>query len=210
MMIIFFSLCLLNFFHRCLSFHSVRASLNTFKNFHSDTIRCKQIKIDYRTKQGIRLLVKDMDDEIYENEERALGDDDDTEIEDAMALETFMELSYNTNSLSVQAFMDWEDIQDVLARGFVDQETIKIVLKEVGVKSGFMNFVQFKDTVELVNQVNAALEHNSLDDEDDRDVLKNAVDGEDESWKDETAEADDDDSTVRWIEAQLNKMDRSD
>ena len=149
------------------------------------------------------IFSKDID--IYENEEFLSEDDDDSEIEDAMALETFLELSFNTGSLSEQAFLDWEDIQEVFARGFVDRETIMIIMKEVGVKGGFMNFVQFKDVVELVNQVNAALEQNSLNDEDDKEIFDNVL------TDDEGAAISDseDDSTAKWIEAQLNKIDRS-
>ena len=52
------------------------------------------------------LYAKEID--IYENEKPALDDeDDDSEIEDIMALETFYELSFNTQTLSVQSFIEW-------------------------------------------------------------------------------------------------------
>lgn len=153
------------------------------------------------------IYAKDID--IYENEE-LLSEDDDSEIEDAMALETFLELSFNTGSLSEQAFLEWEDIQEVLCRGFVDRETMMIIMKEVGIKGGFMNFIQFKDVVELVNQVSTTLEQNSLNDEDDEEVFDDELTkGSLGGSVDVDAVNDDDDSTAKWIEAQLNKMDRS-
>ena len=38
----------------------------------------------------------------------------------------------------------------VLDRGFVDSETMDIIIKEVGIKSGFMNFEQFKELVGML------------------------------------------------------------
>ncbi len=67
--------------------------------------------------------------DVYENE-ILFTDLKDTEEE--LALETFNELSLHTNSLSIQAFLEWEDIKDVLAKGFIDKETMDIIFKEVG------------------------------------------------------------------------------
>ena len=53
----------------------------------------------------IALNEKEVD--IYENE-ILIGDLDDTA--DDMALETFKELSMHTDSISIQAFMEWEGL----------------------------------------------------------------------------------------------------
>jgi hypothetical protein len=82
--------------------------------------------------------------DIYENEQ-IIGDLGETG--DEMALETFKDLSRQTDSLSLQAFLEWEDIKDVMSKGFIDNQTIAIIFKEIGIKSGFMNFIQFRETV---------------------------------------------------------------
>lgn len=43
---------------------------------------------------------------------------------------------------------------DVMNTGIIDQETMEIIMDEVGVKNGLISFEQFYELVELVNQVN--------------------------------------------------------
>lgn len=134
--------------------------------------------------------------DIYENEE-VIADLDDTEND--LALETFKELALHSNSVSVQAFMEWEDIKDVMSRGFIDQETLGIIMKELGIKSGFMDFAQFKELVEMVNHVNAALEQNDLDGIDDAEYDDEA----EEEGSFFPPDQDEDDDTMKWLEKQL-------
>ena len=134
---------------------------------------------------------------IYENEE-VIVDLDDTEND--LALETFKELALNSNSVSVQAFLEWEDIKEVMSRGYIDKETIGIIMKEVGIKSGFLDFAQFKEMVDMVNHVNAALEQNELEGLDD-DADDEEGEGEADSFF--PPGDDDDDDTMKWLDKQL-------
>lgn len=137
--------------------------------------------------------------DIYENEE-IIVDLDDTEYD--LALETFKELALNSNSVSIQAFLEWDDIKDVMSRGFIDEETIGIIMKELGIKSGFLEFSQFKEMVEMINHVNAALEQNeALNDEDDDDDEGNYSNDDDSFFP--PSESGDDDDTMKWLEKQL-------
>ena len=54
--------------------------------------------------------------------------------------------------------MMWEDIEDVMDNGIIDEETMEIIIDEVGVKNGILTFEQFYALVELVNQVSEALD----------------------------------------------------
>ena len=116
------------------------------------------------------------------------------------ALETFKELALNSNSVSVQAFLEWEDIKEVMSRGYIDKETIGIIMKEVGIKSGFLDFAQFKEMVDMVNHVNAALEQNELEGLDD-DADDEEGEGEADSFF--PPGDDDDDDTMKWLDKQL-------
>jgi len=135
--------------------------------------------------------------DIYENEE-VIVDLDDTEND--LALETFSELALHSSSLSVQAFLEWDDIKEVMSRGFIDQETIGIIMKELGIKSGFLDFAQFKEMVEMINHVNAALEQNELEGLDDDD---DAYEEEENSFFPPGEDDDKDDDTMKWLEKQL-------
>lgn len=160
-------------------------------NFRSSLHRLN-LNVQKMNSPTLLLCKKGID--IYENEE-ILVDLDDTAND--LALETFKELSLQSDSVSVQAFIEWEDIQEVMARGFIDKETLGIILKELGIKSGFMDFAQFKEAVDMVNHVNAALEQNAEMGEDDADLE------DDESFFPPGEEDDEDDETMKWLEKQL-------
>ena len=84
--------------------------------------------------------------------------DDDEELEKTMAEDLYNGLKGESNLLPVLKFYEWDDIKDVLSRGFVDTETLQIILAEAGVVDGLMTFEQFYEVVDLVNQVSMRLE----------------------------------------------------
>ena len=97
--------------------------------------------------------------------------EEDNELEKAMAQDLYNGLRGNDSSLSVESFLQWEDIKDVLGRGFIDADTMQIIFSEAGVHDGIMTFDQFFEVVELVNQVSLALEESGgmeeVDDDDE-------------------------------------------
>lgn len=81
------------------------------------------------------------------------GDDDDTfrsfeeteediQLEKEMARELFDELRASKPSLPVADFMAWEDIVDVMSTGVMDDETMKVIIEEVGIKDDVITFEQ--------------------------------------------------------------------
>ncbi|RYY83205.1 hypothetical protein EON63_11760 [archaeon] len=71
------------------------------------------------------------------------------------ARDLYNQLKGDSPLLSFDRFIAWDDIQDVLTRDVVDLNTVKIILKEIGVKSFGIHLNQFVEAVELVNQVSA-------------------------------------------------------
>mmetsp|Transcript_8705 Transcript_8705/g.12970 ORF Transcript_8705/g.12970 Transcript_8705/m.12970 type:complete len:186 (+) Transcript_8705:1229-1786(+) len=97
--------------------------------------------------------------------------EDDKELEKSMAEELYNGLKKSNQLLLVEEFLEWDDIKDVLSRGFVDGDTMQVIFSEAGVTNGVMTFDQFYEVVDLVNQVSMALEDSGdfLTDEDDDD-----------------------------------------
>ena len=95
------------------------------------------------------------DDEVYTDFETMNSDN---ELEKKMARELYDELREGQLGLSIESFLKWEDIEDVLNNGIIDEETMEIIIDEVGVKNGVLSFEQFYELVELVNQVSMALD----------------------------------------------------
>lgn len=93
----------------------------------------------------------------------------DMELEQTMAVELFNLLRGPEEGLSLEKFLEWEDIHEVLERGILDKESIEIIVREVGVEFNIMNFNQFQEIVDLVNQLSTTLEAGDLvgDDDDD-------------------------------------------
>ena len=126
------------------------------------------------------------DDEVYTDFETMNSDN---ELEKKMARELYDELRAGQLGLSIESFMKWEDIEDVLDNGIIDEETMEIIIDEVGVKNGILTFEQFYELVELVNQVSIALD----DDEEllrsgsDSDKLRLEKEGEEEDRGNEEA-----------------------
>ena len=89
------------------------------------------------------------------------------ELGEQMALEQYNALKESSDGissalLSVDDFIKWEEIQDVLEYGVVDMETVQIILQEVGVHGGVMTFEQFKESVDLINASQTALEEDEF------------------------------------------------
>lgn len=95
------------------------------------------------------------DDEVYTDFETM---NTDNELQKKMARELYDELRAGQLGLSIESFLKWEDIEDVLDSGIIDDETMEIIIDEVGVKNGILSFEQFYELVELVNQVSIALD----------------------------------------------------
>ena len=110
------------------------------------------------------------DDEVYTDFETMNSDN---ELEKKMARELYDELRAGQLGLTIESFMKWEDIEDVLDNGIIDEETMEIIIDEVGVKNGILTFEQFYELVELVNQVSMALDGDDdlLQDENGNEIL---------------------------------------
>lgn len=126
------------------------------------------------------------DDEVYTDFETMNSDN---ELEKKMARELYDELRAGQLGLSIESFMKWEDIEDVLDNGIIDEETMEIIIDEVGVKNGILTFEQFYELVELVNQVSIALDDDEelLRDGNENDKLRLEKEGEEEDKGNEEA-----------------------
>jgi hypothetical protein len=132
-------------------------------------------------------------------------DEGDKALEMDMAQDLYDELRGDDILLSVEKFLAWDDIQDVLSRGFIDDETMTTIITEVGVSGGLMTFEQFYEMVDLVNQVSIALESPSGEDGmfDDLDMME--ADDEVDDGADNSAEA------YKWImDAMMSGMKKRD
>lgn len=83
---------------------------------------------------------------------------DEDSLESELAKDLYNQLKGDSPILSVDQFVAWDDIQDILTRDVIDLDTVNIILNEVGVKSDGIHFDQFVEAVELVNQVSEAIE----------------------------------------------------
>lgn len=83
--------------------------------------------------------------------------DEDALFEREMAKEMFDVLRGDDEELSVEDFMEWDDIKDVLEAGVIDAGTMALIVESIGVKKS-MSFEQWLDTVELVNEVQLTLD----------------------------------------------------
>lgn len=104
---------------------------------------------------------------VTESDDLDLGQDE--ELEQDMAVELYNLLRGRDEGLTLEKFLDWDDIKEVLERGFLDKESIGIIVSEVGVNSGIMDFKQFQEVVDLVNQLSTTLEAGDFVDSDDED-----------------------------------------
>ena len=131
--------------------------------------------------------------ELPENEEPndtdSLSDDfdektqEDRELERRMARNLFDDLRGTDPLLTRDKFIKWEDIVELLSRGVFDGETLEVIYTECRVKGNDINFEQFLEIVDLVNQVAAVL------DQDLQSILNS--DMETEIIDDDTMEEDD-------------------
>jgi hypothetical protein len=72
--------------------------------------------------------------------------------------ESYYELKGELPFLSKKQFIEWEDMQEIFSRGYIDMETIDAVFQEVGVLSNDITCEQFIEMVDVINQVSIALE----------------------------------------------------
>lgn len=127
----------------------------------------------YNTKEGLELLEKNTQ---YSPEFDFSDIGNDKELEKTMATELYDELRGEDTFLSINTFLEWDDIKDVLEQGLIDLDTIGIILKEAGVNQPWLTFDQFFEVVDLVNQVSIMFEGDGLglgdDDEDEDDKFE--------------------------------------
>lgn len=92
---------------------------------------------------------------------------DDIDMEKDMARDLFEQLrsrgvdDAEPGLLSLHKFFEWDDMKEVLAKGFIDMNTMDTILSEAGVVRDALTFDQFYEVVDLVNQVQIALEDGS-------------------------------------------------
>lgn len=67
----------------------------------------------------------------------------DKELEMRLAKQAFNDLTNSGPLLTKEAFMEWEDIKEVLESGTVDSEVLDIIYKEAGVLGDTLTFEQF-------------------------------------------------------------------
>jgi len=133
------------------SVHGVRYNQQTKSTFGCPTLRMSSTDLPER-------ISPTQEAEIFEGVD---------ELGEQMALEQYNALKESPDGissalLSVDDFIKWEEIQDVLEYGVVDMETVQIILQEVGVHGGVMTFEQFKESVDLINASQTALEEDEF------------------------------------------------
>ena len=87
--------------------------------------------------------------------------DEDALFEREMAQEMFDMLRGEDEALSIDAFLEWDDIKDVIELGIIDPETMALIIEAVQGKNpvrDILTFEQWLEAVELVNQVQLTLE----------------------------------------------------
>ena len=100
---------------------------------------------------------------MYEEEEEEEEEEEAEEmLVEQMALEQYDNLRGEDSQLEVSTFLAWEDILDVLDNGVIDAETMDVILSECGVTGPLMSFDQFKEAVDLVNQVTLSIEGDEM------------------------------------------------
>jgi len=78
----------------------------------------------------------------------------------------------------VKTFLAWDDIKDMQKEGVLDEDSISILLQEVGAKvGGDLDFDQFS---KLIMMIDEAAEAMGLDGEEDADVVNELPETEDE------------------------------
>jgi hypothetical protein len=85
--------------------------------------------------------------------------EEDRKLEDEMARELYDELRAGKPGLPIEDFLKWDDVVDIMSSGVIDDETMGVIIEEVGVKDGVLTFEKFRELVDLVNQVAIAFEH---------------------------------------------------
>jgi hypothetical protein len=77
-----------------------------------------------------------------------------------MTKDLFDTLKGNKKTVSVATFLAWDDVQDMVKEGVLDNDTIDILLEEVGVnknRKGDLTYQQFSDLVRLLDETAEAL-----------------------------------------------------
>lgn len=110
--------------------------------------------------------------------------DGDRELEEQMSLDLYRSLrAQDEELLSVCNFLQWDDVLEVLERGSIDEDTIRLIFEEVGITDSHLTFEQFVEAVDLINQVEAACEGSDLlEDADFEEEEGDAVDGQDPDY----------------------------
>ena len=83
---------------------------------------------------------------------------EDKELEQRMAKQLFDDLRGDDPLLTKEKFIKWDDIDELLSRGAFDGETLEIIYTECGISGENLNYDQFLEVVDLVNQVSAVLD----------------------------------------------------
>jgi hypothetical protein len=130
----------------------------------------------------------------------------DRKLEDEMARELYDELRAGKPGLPIEDFLQWEDIVDIMSTGIIDDETMEVIIEEVGVsKDGILSFEKFRELVDLVNQVAIAFEQEAdMMNEFDIDAEDEDVDGIDGGGGSSSGGGED---PYKWmVEAMMNNV----
>ena len=119
----------------------------------------------------------------------APADLDDGEISETELLElnqaAFEELaSPDSGLVSTEDFRAWDDIQELLQDGVLSHEDLDAIIIKAGASSGYLNFEQFNQAIQLIDTAaDSLLEADSLsDDGDDADLIESIESNSEENF----------------------------
>lgn len=95
---------------------------------------------------GISLWAHNSNEEVSTEDDDYFNADDD-ELAKSMARELFYDLSQDSELLSIDDFIAWDDIQDVLNGGIIRRDTLEIIFETSGVTTNVLTFEQFTEVV---------------------------------------------------------------
>lgn len=119
-----------------------------------------------------------------DDESMMIGDDitdeeaDEAFSDEEITKELFEELRQGKDTVKVKDFMTWTEIEELKDAGYIDDDTIKIFLSEVGSKpNGSLTLDQFSQLVQMIDEAASAMEGGEEgvelnDDADDEEDIK--------------------------------------
>lgn len=165
----------------------------------------KNIGKDGQRRTGRYIPVSEDDDDGLFSE---TDDEDDTELENRMALELYDQLRGLEPLLSVDSLLEWDDVKEVVARGYMTVEVVHLILAEVGITNNKLTFPQFMEAVNIINQVSLAVEHGGLEEDDGRSSSETRIPITEAEWYNLYEHEDDEDEPPDFTQHQASDLDK--